>query len=279
MKIGTQTTRGPSIGDIPPLIGTEHKRKAFGEQRERSEKALVACRRPRLRDWLLASLPLGCFYGMFLAVGAIIFAAWTTDGATENSARSYAIGSIALAFVSCAALYRTSRFRGWRKALAQCGPEERAWHERFIAIHPRVIGFDRRLDALQQFSMNAEQDADIDETIVLKYSEERAALDRELRTLNREQALLQFEQAVDASTDGRFRCTRDVTDQLFVYRARHEDADRQIAELTAPHEQSRIRVTGTIPVSQPPDDDADEADDDEESSAPTTLRSGRAPRV
>ena len=34
-----------------------------------------------------------------------------------------------------------------------------------------------------------------------------------------------------------------MTDLLFVHRARHENADREIAELTASHEHSRFRVT------------------------------------
>ncbi len=277
MEKRVETARRRSVCDIAPLIASNGKSIEFGQQRERSEKALAGCRRPRVRDWLLASIPLGIFYAMFLALGAIMVTFWWRDGLSGSEEgspyRLTAAIAAAFAFVSCAALYRISRFRAWRKACAECGSEERAWHERFLATHPKVRSFDKRLEALQHFSLNAEAGADIDEVVVGKYAEERAVLDRELRTLYREQALRLFEKAVDESTDGRYRDTRDVTDLLFVHRARHDDADREITALTATDEPSRIRVTGTMPVSRPPANDDGEEDEER---APDTLRSRRA---
>lgn len=278
MKTRVETTRTRTVRDIAPLIASDGKRIEFGQQRDKSEKALAACRRPRLGDWLFASIPLGIFYALFLAIGAVMVTFWWRDGLSASEAGSAyrlpAAVAAAFAFVSCAVLYRVSRFRAWRKACAECGPEERTWHERFLAMHPKALCFDKRLEALQHFSLNAEDGADIDENVVRKYAEERVNLDRELRTLYREQALRLFEKAVDESSDGRYRDTRDVTDLLFVHRARHDDADREMAALTAVDATSHIRVTGTIPVSQPPAEEQD--DDEEEDRAPDTLRSQRA---
>jgi hypothetical protein len=278
MQKRVDMTRARSVCDIAPLIASNGKRIEFGWQRERSEKALVACRMPRLQDWLLASVPIGVFYGMLIAIAAIVatFSHYGTGSDEALSATRYAgMAAFTFALVASAALYRVSRFRAWRKACIECGTEERAWHERFLAAYPKVQSFDKRLDALRHFSQNAEPGADIDEEVVRKYADERDALDRELRTLYREQALRLFEKAVDESSDGRYRDTRDVTDLLFVHRARHDDADRELGALTAIDEPSHIRVTGTVPVSrQPREDVVDE--DEEDDRAPDTLRSQRA---
>lgn len=278
MKKRVDSARARTVRDIAPLIASDGKKIEFGWQRERSEKALAECRQPRTRDWLLASLPLGIFYGLFLVVAAVCYEGCANEGASgsaaEASIRFAAAAAFAIGLASCAALYRVSRLRAWRKACIECGPEERAWNERFLATYPKVHCFDKRLGALQHFSLNADQGADIDANVVGKYAEERETLDRELRTLYREQALRLFEKAVDESSDGRYRDTRDVTDLLFVHRARHDDADRELAALTTIDAPSHIRVTGTIPVSRPPA--GNEEEDEEEERAPDTLRSQRA---
>ena len=120
---------------------------------------------------------------------------------------------------------------GERRRLARIPEGERRWHADFIALCDEVEKFSERLEAFRHLASTFGDEEEVEGTLMGKYARERKALAERLRVCSHAMALKRFEAIVAKNTDGRFRDTRDVAEQVFIHRVRVAKEEAEIRTL------------------------------------------------
>jgi hypothetical protein len=176
--------------------------------------------RDRMRfNW--ESLPTIGFAGLVVSVSLFIIAKcfWEADIGIVLTMTVGGVAGMALGYLN------------ERRRVALIPESEKRWHSAYIALCDEIEGFSERLEAFRQLAMTFERGQEFDRTLIGKYKTERDTLADRMRVFRRTLALKRFENAVAKNTDGRFRDTRDVTEQVFVHRVRVAQEEAEISAL------------------------------------------------
>ncbi len=120
-----------------------------------------------------------------------------------------------------------------RRRLKLIPDEEKRWHADYVAVCDDIERFSERLEAFRKLAKTIERTHEIDATLTDRYLAERNELARRLRVFLRVLALKHYEAVVAKNTDGRFRDTRDVSEQVFANRVRVAEGEAEIEKLLA----------------------------------------------
>lgn len=162
------------------------------------------------------------FAGFVLSIALYILAhyMWDADG-----------GMLTTMFVGSLIGAALGVYSEYRRLKLMPG-EEKRWHTDYIALCGEVEKFSERLEAFRRLALTLDSTQEIDRTLIGRYLAERDSLSERMRVFRRDMALKRYEEAVSKNTDGRFRDTRDVTEQVFVNRVRVAKAEAEIRVLT-----------------------------------------------